>query len=195
MENSVNPILKTTGLALAAFLALAPASQAADFGIDPAHSSVEFRVQHLGFSWLSGRFDTLSGGFSFDAASPAAASVKVEIDTASVNTNHAERDKHLKSGDFLNVEANPKAMFESTGIEVTGERTATIKGNLTLNGVTKEVAITAEYVGGGDDPWGGHRQGFHGTTKIALADFGIVYDLGPASREVELTLNVEGIRK
>lgn len=195
METSVNPILKTTGLALAAFLALAPGARAADYSIDPAHSSVGFRIQHLGMSWLTGRFDTLSGDFAFDQASPATAKIKVEIDTASVNTNHAERDKHLKSGDFLNVDKNPKATFESTAIEVTGERTATIKGNLTLNGVTKEVAIAAEYVGGGDDPWGGHRQGFHGTTSIVLADYGITYDLGPAGREVELTLNVEGIRK
>ena len=87
---------------------------AAGYKIDPTHSFVEFRIQHLGFSWLYGRFNTVSGEFSYDAANPETSKVSVEIDTASVDTNHAERDKHLRSDDFLDVEQYPTAMFRST---------------------------------------------------------------------------------
>lgn len=182
---------------LTALLTMSVPTLAADYVIDTkgAHASINFKISHLGFSWLHGRFDTFNGEFSFDDANPEAGTVSVEIDTASVNSNHAERDKHLRSADFLNVSEHPTAKFESTGIKVLGDRKAIITGNLTLRGVTKVVEIEADYVGGGKDPWGNYRQGFVGTTELALADFGIPFDLGPASRSVEMTLNVEGIRQ
>jgi polyisoprenoid-binding protein YceI len=183
------------GLALA--LTLSVSASAADYTIDTkgAHASINFRIKHLGFSWLTGRFDTFSGTFSFDDAKPEDSKVKVEIDTASINSNHAERDKHLRSDDFLDVEKFPKATFESTSVKSSAPGKATIVGNLTLHGVTKEITIDAERVGGGSDPWGGAREGFSGTTKFALKDFGIKKDLGPAAQEVELTLEVEGVRQ
>jgi polyisoprenoid-binding protein YceI len=182
-------------LIAAALAAIGPA-HAADYVIDTAkaHASINFRIKHLGFSWLTGRFDEFAGTFSFDEANPEASKVRVEIDTDSINTNHAERDKHLRGKDFLDTARFPKAVFESTSIKADGDE-ATITGKLTLHGVTKDVLITAERVGGGADPWGGFREGFTGTTRIALKDFGIDFDLGPASKEVELTLNVEGIRQ
>jgi polyisoprenoid-binding protein YceI len=185
---------------LVAFLLLAPAlalpAAAADYVIDTAkaHASINFRIKHLGYSWLTGRFDDFAGTFSFDDANPAASAVKVEINTDSVDSNHAERDKHLRGKDFLDTATYPKAVFESTSVKMDGDK-AKIVGNLTLHGVTKEVTIDAVRVGGGDDPWGGYRQGFVGTTRLPLRDFGINFDLGPASQEVELTLNVEGVRK
>jgi len=171
-------------------------ANAADYVIDSkgAHASITFRIKHLGFSWLTGRFDKFSGQFSFDEKAPANTKIKVEIDPASVSTNHAERDKHIRSGDFLDVTKFPKASFESTSVEVTG-KSAVVHGKFTLHGVTRDIAVNADHVGGGKDPWGGFRQGFTGTTKISLADYGITYNLGPASKEVELTLNIEGIRK
>jgi len=185
---------------MALMLALPLASgtaSAADYVIDMkgAHASVNFRVKHLGFSWLVGRFDKFSGTFAFDDKNPDASKVKVEIDTTSVNSNHAERDKHLRSADFLDVEKFPTATFESTSVKASGPDKATIVGKLTLRGVTKDVTIEATRIGGGDDPWGGFREGFEGTTKFALADFGVPKDLGPASKEVELTLHVEGVRQ
>ncbi len=185
---------------MALMLALPLASgtaSAADYVIDMkgAHASVNFRVKHLGFSWLVGRFDKFSGTFAFDDKNPDASKVKVEIDTASINSNHAERDKHLRSADFLDVEKFPTATFESTSVKASGPDKATIVGKLTLRGVTKDVTIEAARIGGGDDPWGGFREGFEGTTKFALADFGVPKDLGPASKEVELTLHVEGVRQ
>lgn len=160
-----------------------------------AHASINFRIQHLGYSWLTGRFDNFGGSFEFDPADPAKSSVSVEIDMASINSNHAARDKHLRSADFLDVGKFPKATFKSKRIVVTGKDSADIVGDLTLRGVTKEITIKTNYVGGGKDPWGGFRRGFAGTVELALADFGITYNLGPKSRNVLLSLNVEGIRQ
>jgi len=191
--------MKMTRLSMAllgAAIALSSAASAADYVIDTerSHASINFRIKHLGFSWLTGRFDDFNGTFTFDEAKPEASAVKVEINTDSINTNHAERDKHLRGKDFLDTAKFPKASFESTAVKMDGDK-ATIVGNLTLHGVTKEIEIEAEPVGGGEDPWGGYRQGFIGTTTLPLKDFGIDYDLGPEAQEVELTLNVEGVRK
>lgn len=184
-------------LAVAASLALsAPASAAEyDFDIKGAHASINFRIKHLGYSWLVGRFDKFNGTFNYDDKALDKSSVKVEIDTASINSNHAERDKHLRAEEFLDVAKFPTATFVSTSVTPDGEGKAKITGDLTLRGVTKQVVIDAVTIGGGKDPWGGERQGFEGTTKFALTDFGIPKQLGPASKEVELQLHVEGVRK
>ncbi|SFV37462.1 YceI family protein [Hyphomicrobium facile] len=176
---------------------LALPASAADYVIDTknAHASITFRIKHLGFSWLTGRFDKFSGNFTFDDKNPDASKVKVEIDTTSIDTNHAERDKHLRAADLLDTDKFPTATFESTSVKASGPDKAKITGNLTLHGVTKEITIDAERLGGGKDPWGGYRDGFTGTTELTLADFGINRDLGPASKTVELMLNVEGIRQ
>ncbi len=189
--------LRLSGLGLAALLAVTAPATAADYVIDTkgAHASINFRIPHLGFSWLVGRFDTFSGTFSYDEKNPSVAKISVEIDTASINSNHAERDKHLRGPDFLDVAKFPKATFVSKSVMPKGEGKAEIVGDLTLRGVTKPVTIAAEYIGGGDDPWGGFRQGFMGKTKLVLADFGVLKDLGPAAKQVELALHVEGIRK
>ena len=157
---------------IAALLSAAPAG-AADFVIDTekAHAFINWKIKHLGFSWLNGRFDTFKGTFSFDEAKPEASKVKVEIDTNSINSNHAERDKHLRGKDFLDTAQFPTAAFESTAVKLEGDK-ATISGNLTLHGVTKAIVIDAKRVGGGTDPWGGYREGFTGTTTLPLKDFG-----------------------
>jgi len=160
-----------------------------------AHAAIEFRIKHLGFSWLVGRFDDFEGAFTYDEANPENSQVTVTIDTASVNSNHAERDKHLRSDDFLHVEKFPQAKFVSTAFKPTGEHTAELTGELTLHGVTRPVTLEVEQIGHGDDPWGGYRRGFAGTTRLTLANFGINYNLGPAAREVYLFLSVEGIRQ
>jgi polyisoprenoid-binding protein YceI len=183
---------------VAGVLTLSGPAYAADYVIDTKgnHASINFRIKHLGFSWLTGRFDKFSGNFSYDKTAPEAAKVKVEIDTASLNSNHAERDKHIKSADFLDAAKFPKATFESTSVKANGEGKATITGRLTLHGVTKDVVIEAEHVGGGNDPWGGVRDGFAGKTTLTLADFDIdTAKLGPSSAKVDLELNIEGIKQ
>ncbi len=158
------------------------------------HASINFKIQHLGYSWLTGRFDKFSGDFSYDPDQLSNSQISVKIDTDSISTNQAERDKHLRSADFLNAKKFPEATFVSDSISGS-DKAMQVKGKFTLNGVTKEIVIDAHKIGEGKDPWGGYRSGFSGTTKIKLADYGITYDLGPASTEVFLDLNIEGIKK
>ncbi|PRB80830.1 YceI family protein [Pseudomonas sp. MYb185] len=185
------------GIALGGLMALSGSLYAADYAIDKEgqHAFINFKTGHMGFSMLHGRFNDFDGSFSWDADNPENSKVSVTINTASVDSNHAERDKHLRSDDFLNVGKHPQATFVSTAVEVTGENTAKVTGDFTLNGVTKPVVIDARFIGEGDDPWGGYRAGFEGTTSIKLADYDISMDLGPASAVVELDLTIEGIRK
>lgn len=171
--------------------------QAADYAIDTqgAHAFVQFKISHLGYSWLYGRFNTFAGDFSYDAAKLNEAKISLSIDTNSIDSNHAERDKHLRSADFLNVAKFPTATFVSTKVVPTTGDNFDLHGNLTLNGVTKEVVIAAHKVGEGKDPWGGYRAGFYGTTTLTLKDYAISMDLGPASATVQMELSIEGVRK
>lgn len=132
-------------------------AHAADYVIDAGHTFVQFRIQYPGYSWFYGRFNKFSGTFSDDAANPTSNSIEMTIDTASVDTNHAKRDKHLRSSDFLDVEKFPQARFVSTAYEGSAEA-GTMIGKLTLNGVTKPVKIAIKKLGEGKDPWGGYRR-------------------------------------
>ncbi|MEC8924598.1 MAG: YceI family protein [Pseudomonadota bacterium] len=193
--------MKTQLLALSAIVGsvLAAPAIADDYVIDTEgqHAFIQFKIKHLGYSWLLGRFNDFEGKFSYDEANPGNASVEVTIDTASVDTNHAERDKHLRSDDFLNTGEYPEASFVSTRYvpDSDDENEGTLYGNFTLNGVTKEIAIEVEQVGAGEDPWGGFRRGFEGEVDLTLADYNIDYNLGPEAKEVELYLSIEGVRQ
>ena len=125
-------------LALGAALFTAGQAMAADYVIDKEgqHAFVNFKISHLGYSWLYGTFKDFDGSFSFDEKNPEASKVSVTLNTASVDTNHAERDKHIRSDDFLSVGKHPTATFESTAVKSTGEGAADITGNLTLNAGT-----------------------------------------------------------
>jgi polyisoprenoid-binding protein YceI len=188
-------IIRNTILALAL---AAPAMAAAEnYIIDTkgAHAFIQFRIQHLGYSWLYGRFNEFSGSFTYDENDPSKSDIEVIIKTASIDSNHAERDKHLRDKDFLDVKQFPEARFKSTGFKDNGDGTAVLSGDFTLHGVTKPINIDVQHIGNGPDPWGGYRRGFAGTTSFALADYNINYNLGPKSREVEITLSIEGIRQ
>ena len=187
-------VLSTLLLALSV---LAVPAQAADYDIDTkgAHAFIQFKINHLGFSWLIGRFNKFDGQFSYDPKNPQASTITVNIDPASIDSNHAERDKHLRSKDFLDVSKFPTAKFVSTSYKAKGKDKAIVKGKLTLHGVTRTISINVKHVGEGKDPWGGYRAGFEGSTTLTLKDFGIDYNLGPASRTVEMFLSIEGIRR
>lgn len=184
-------------LAITSSAWVATAANAATYQIDVKgmHAFVQFKIQHLGYSWLLGRFNDFSGEFEYDAKSPNDASINVEIDTASLDSNHAERDKHLKGADFLDVKKYPKATFKSTKYESKDDMSGVLTGDLTLHGVTKQISFPVNKIGEGKDPWGGYRAGFEGETTLKLKDYGINYNLGPASQEVQLELYIEGIRK
>lgn len=159
------------------------------------HAFVQFRIKHLAYSWLYGRFDDFSGTFTYDTEDTSNSAVEVTINTASLNSNHAERDKHLRGKDFLDVDRYPQASFRSTAYKETGFNTSVLEGELTLKGITKPVRIEVQRIGNGPDPWGGYRRGFQGSTSFALRDFGIDYNLGPAASEVEMILSIEGVRQ
>ncbi|MEC8426879.1 MAG: YceI family protein [Pseudomonadota bacterium] len=184
-------------VALSGAVAMPGMASAADYKLDVegAHAFINFKIKHLGYSWLTGRFNTFDGQFSYDAANPEASSIEVIIDTASIDSNHAERDKHLRGEDFLNVSEFPKATFKSTSYKAIDEDSGELTGVLTLHGVTKTISFPVEKLGEGNDPWGGYRAGFTGTTSLKLTDYGINYNLGPASTHVDLELHIEGSRQ
>ncbi|MCW9012316.1 MAG: YceI family protein [Gammaproteobacteria bacterium] len=187
----------TTSLLIAGLTLGSASVMADDYVLDTkgAHAFIQFRVQHLGYSWLYGRFNDFSGKFNYDEKQPEKASVEVTIKTSSVDSNHAERDKHLRDDDFLHVDKYPEAKFVSTSFTPGKDGAGKLKGNLTLRGVTRPLEIDVEFIGAGADPWGGYRRGFEGTTRFTMADFGIVKNLGPKSKDVEMILSVEGIKQ
>lgn len=195
MKKLLLTAITTSALTLASLFSVS--AHAADYKIDTAgaHAFVQFKIKHLGYSWLLGRFNTFDGGFSYDAAAPEKSEIEVVIDTASLDSNHADRDKHLKGSDFLDVKKFPKAVFKSTGFEVKDDNSAVVTGTFMLHGVKKTISFPVEKIGEGKDPWGGYRVGFEGKTTLKLADYGITYNLGPASAHVEIELYVEGIRQ
>ncbi|HAU5566258.1 hypothetical protein VH86_12825 [Pantoea sp. BL1] len=191
-------MLKKTLLTLSAasLLGTSLLASAADYKFDKEgqHAFVQFRIQHLGYSWLYGTFKDFDGTFTFDEANPASDKVNVTLNTASLDTNHAERDKHIRSADFLNTAKFPQATFASTAVKKEGNDYK-ITGDLTLNGVTKPITLDARLLGEGKDPWGGYRAGFEANGEIVLKEFNITKDLGPASQKAELIISVEGVRQ
>ncbi|HSH49185.1 MAG TPA: YceI family protein, partial [Halomonas sp.] len=125
-----------------------------------------------------------------------ASAVDVKVDTASLTTQHAERDKHIKGSDFLDVSAYPTATFVSTGFTPDGEDAGVLVGDLTLHGETREIEMPVVLVGEGDDPWGGYRAGFEGQVTLNLEDYGIdMSDFPEVMHELELYVTFEGVRK
>jgi polyisoprenoid-binding protein YceI len=172
-------------------------ANAADYIIDRegTHAFINFKIKHLGYSWLTGTFKDFDGTFSYDDKSADASKINVVIQTASIDSNHAERDKHLKSDEFLDVSKYPTSTFTSTKYTPIDENSGTLTGEFTLHGVTKMITFPIEKIGEGKDPWGGYRAGFSGQTSLKLTDYGINFDLGPASTHVNLELYIEGIRQ
>lgn len=175
-------------------LIFAVSAQSADYVVDTksAHASVGFRFKHLNISWLTGEFNDFDGTFSYDESNPAASSVEVNIRTASIDTNHAERDKHMRSDKFLDTSEYPAAKFVSNNVAMGEDGSMTIDGEFTLHGVTKKITIDGVRIGEGKDPWGGYRAGFEGAVTLNTLDYGIEL---PPSSTVEIILNLEGIKK
>lgn len=167
------------------------------YKLDPAHVSVVFKVNHLGYSNIWGRFNAVSGAFALDQDTPVNSKVEVVIKTESVDTNHQKRDDHLRSPDYLNAVEFPEMKFVSTKVEKTGDKAAKVHGNLTMLGVTKPVVLDAVLNNAGAHPFRKEVQmaGLSASTKIKRSDFGLTYSVPAIGDDLELFLEIEGIKQ
>lgn len=169
--------------------------------IDATHSIAEFSVKHMMVSTVKGRFNTLEGAVEIDEENPLASSVKATIDVASITTNEAQRDAHLRSDDFFNAEKFPKITFASKRVERVDAENYRVVGDLTIRDVTKEVVLDTEFEGQVRDPYGKQRAGFTATTQVSRGDFGVNFngllETGGVivSDKVKITLHIEAVRQ
>ena len=184
-----------TGFVLAATVLFGSPAWAATYKIDKDHTTVGFKIRHL-FSKVQGRFDQFEGTIEYEPGKPETWKTEAVIQVASINTNVAKRDNHLRSKDFFDVEKFPTMAFKSTAVK--GDQ---LEGVLSIHGVEKPVVLNLEVHGAGKDPWGNVRAGFTATTKINRKDFGLTWNeiveggQVLVGEEVEITLEVEGIEQ
>jgi polyisoprenoid-binding protein YceI len=179
----------------------APQSALSTWKLDPAHSTAEFKVKHMMISHVKGHFTGISGILTLDETDAAKSHVEASIDTATINTRDAQRDAHLKSADFFEVEKHPAITFRSTSVKRTGEDEFAVTGDLTIRDVAKPVVFKVEELTApAKDPWGNLRIGLSATTKINRKDFGLSWNAALEAggvlvgEEVTITLDVEFIK-
>lgn len=145
--------------------------------IDNAHSSVQFSVRHMMISNVRGEFESFTGDINLDENDPTQTTVRVQIETASINTREQRRDDHLRSADFFDAATYPTMTFVSKQVQRTGNDTARLIGDLTIKDVTREVALDVEFVGQGRNPWGVTVAGFNARGKINRKEFGLAWNV------------------
>jgi polyisoprenoid-binding protein YceI len=151
--------------------------QVSTWNIDPVHSTAEFKVKHMMISNVKGQFNGIQGSLTHDETDPANSRVEVSIDAASVNTRDPQRDAHLKSADFFDVEKFPALAFKSTRVIRKSDGELEVAGDLTIHGVTRNVALSVEGPSApAKDPWGNTRMGLAATTRINRKDFGLTWN-------------------
>lgn len=194
-------VFKPSLLTLAVITAgLVPFGQAQadryDIDIEGQHAFVQFKISHLGFSYILGSFETFGGDFFYDPDNLKDSDVNLEIQISSLNTNHAERDRHILSEDFLDVARFPTASFETTGFSPDGDKSGVLSGELTMHGETQAIEMPVTLLGEGLDPWGSYRAGFEGSTDLVLADYGIdMSEFPEVMHSLELYVTFEGVKQ
>jgi len=178
-----------------------PQTSTSTWNIDPVHSVVEFKVKHMMISNVKGHFSKVSGTLNFDEAKPENSNVDATIEVASVNTRDEQRDGHLKSPDFFDVDKFPNITFKSTSVKATGAGRGIVEGNLTIHGVSRKVTLDVEGpTEPGKDPWGNTRIGIQATTKISRKDYGLTWNAALETGgilvgdEVTITLDVQFVK-
>lgn len=179
----------------------APQTATTTWNIDPVHSTAEFKVKHMMITNVKGQFTPVTGVLKLDEGDVTKSQVEATIDAGSINTRDADRDTHLKSGDFLHVEKFPTLKFTSTLVTRKGEDELAVEGDLTIRGVTRKVVFSVEGpTAAAKDPWGNTRIGFSATTKINRKDFGLTWNAALETGgilvgdDVTITLDVEAIK-
>lgn len=179
---------------MTAATATPPVQNRTTWALDPAHTSIEFSAKHMMITTVRGRIAEVEGTIIIDDANPLNSSVEAVINAASLDTRSEQRDQHLRSADFLNVEKFPKITFKSKRISGTKEEFK-LTGDLTISGQTKEVTLDVTFEGEGKDPWGGQRAGFAATGKIDRRDFGLTWNQALETGGVlvanDIKLNIE----
>lgn len=176
-----------------------PATTTGTYEIDPTHSRIGFVARHAMVTKVRGSFNEFTGSGYLDAADPTASHLELTIETASIDTRNADRDAHLRSNDFFDMETFPQIHFASTAVEQTDE-TFRVTGDLTIKGVTKPVVVDFEYTGAAVDPYGNHRLGLEGSTTINRKDWGVTWNAALeaggvlVSEKVVLEFEVSAIR-
>ncbi len=163
--------------------------------LDNSHSEIQFSARHMMISKVRGTFESFSGDVNLNQENPEQTQVDVIVDLTSINTRDEQRDGHLKSPDFFDVEQYPNAHFVSTGVERTGDKTAKLHGDLTMRGVTKPITLDVEYQGMAKSPWGATSAGFTASGKLNRKDWGLNWNQALETGGVlvgeEITLNIE----
>jgi len=173
---------------------------AAEYQIDPSHSSVVFKVKHLAISSVPGRFGEVSGKFSFDPAKIEASKAEATLSVTSIDTMDAKRDDHLKSPDFLDASKFPTISFKTNKVEKVSDSAFKAHGDLTIHGVTKPVTLDVTYGGSVKDPWGKERAAFEAKTVINRKDFGLTWNKTletgglVVGDDVSIALEIEGVK-
>ena len=168
--------------------------------IDPTHTLVEFSGKHMMFTTVKGRFRDLAGTITLDEADHARSGVEVEIQAASIDSGVDQRDGHLKSPDFLDVENNPTITFNTTGVLPIGADRARVFGDLTIRGTTRPIELDVAYEGLGKNPWGKEVVGFSARTEINRKDYGLTWNVALeaggflVSDQVKIHLEVQAVR-
>lgn len=179
-----------------------PASAVLSYDFDPAHTSAHFKVRHLMISNVKGEFTRVSGSVVFDPSNPSASKVEATIDATSISTREPQRDEHLKSADFLDVAKYPNITFKSRDVVPAGKDSYEVTGDLTIHGVTQEVALMVDGVTPeAKDPWGNFRRGANASVTIDRQDFGLVWNAAletggvMVGHDVHIEIEVELVRK
>lgn len=146
------------------------------WNVDPTHSGIDFTIRHMMIAKVKGSFNSFEATIEADPEDLTTADVQFTVDLNSINTRNDDRDAHLRSADFFDVENQPKMTFQSTEIVKTGDGEYKVTGNLSLHGVTKTETFDVTYEGGGKDPWGNEKVGFSGQGTIKRSDYGLTWN-------------------
>jgi len=174
----------------------AVSARADNYTLDAAHSTVGFKVKHLVISTVPGRFNKFKGTFAFDDKKNSFSNINVEIESASIDTNEPDRDKHLRTAEFFDVEKHPKITFVGENVTLAKAKKGKLKGKLQIRGTTKEVVFNFEPQGTVTDPWGNERVGFTAETTINRKDYGVSWnktlDKGGVMVNDEVVISIDG---
>jgi polyisoprenoid-binding protein YceI len=180
---------------------LTTATLTGDYDVDPAHSRLGFAAKHAMVATVRGQFKVYSGEVHLDEENPANSWANVEIDASSVDTGNADRDAHLRTPDFFDLEKHPKITFKSNKVEKVDDDVYTLIGDLTINGKSNPVAVEFELTGTSDDPWGNFRAGFEGKTTVNRRDWDLAWNLALdkggvlVSEKVKLEFDIAAVKR